>query len=68
MKNLFRNYYDKILVILAVVFMVAVVFVYIWGAGFLVENFNNATELKNANNNTAHFNIESAKNLGLSNQ
>lgn len=68
MKNLFRNYYDRILVILAVIFVVAAVFMYIFGARFLFENFDNTTELKNINSGITHFNIAGAEKLGLPKQ
>jgi len=65
MNNLFKNYYDKILVAVAIIFIVATIFMYIWGADFLVRSFSKAIEPKNANNGAANFNIEGAAKLGL---
>ena len=65
MKNLFNNYYDKILIILAVVFMAGIIFLYIWGVEFLFQNFNKATELGGGGGGGVHFNIEKAKSLNL---
>ena len=66
MRNFFSNHYDKILIVLAILFMATVVFMYVWGANFLFGSFNSSTELKNASGGFVHFNIEGARNLGLS--
>ncbi|MBI3589443.1 MAG: hypothetical protein HY093_03485 [Candidatus Liptonbacteria bacterium] len=65
MKNFFRNQYDKILVLMAVVFLVGLTIFYVWGARFLVVGFNRTTEIKGGPEDLVHFDVGGAAKLNL---
>lgn len=65
MNSIFKNHYEKMLVALGAIFLLAIIFVFVWSVSFLSDIFSGTFNPDNSNNQAIRFNTEEAKNLNL---
>lgn len=65
MNKILKNHYEKFLVALGSLFLVAVVLVFLWSVSYLSDIFGGIFNPDNNNNQAIQFDLEGARDLNL---